>query len=104
MNPKILSDEKKLEKCPNCGEKLSIQTQEQHPIFKKMETILRGKKTAHEKKIALFKCLKDLDVGELQPIENKRLDSLLLSKLYNELAKQAMKEYEKSEKKTLIKW
>jgi len=34
-------------------------------------------------------------VGELQPQENKRINSLLLGKLYAELAKQSMKEYKK---------
>jgi hypothetical protein len=34
-------------------------------------------------------------VGPLQSEENQRIDALLLGKLYNELAKQSMKEYKK---------
>lgn len=85
---------KKLLKCPNCG-KISSQwvDQEKHPSFKKMETILKSKKTPHEKKLALFNCLKSMDVGKIQPLEEQRLNSLLLSKLYNELARKSLKEY-----------
>jgi hypothetical protein len=45
--------------------------------------------------MALFNWLKDLDVEELQPQENQRVNSLLLSKLYAELAKEKMKEYKR---------
>lgn len=61
----------------------------------KISKILKSSKTPHEKKIALFNWLKDLDVGELQPQEKQRVNSLLLSKLYAELAKEKMKEYKK---------
>jgi hypothetical protein len=46
--------------------------------------------------MALFNWLKDLNVGELQPQENQRVNSLLLGKLYAELAKEKMKEYKKT--------
>jgi hypothetical protein len=87
---------KKMLECPHCG-KSSTQwiDRDQYPIFRKMETILQSNKTAHEKKIALFECLKSLEVGELQPLEDQRLNSLLLGKLYNQLAKQCMKDYKK---------
>ena len=45
--------------------------------------------------MTLFNWLKDLNVGELQPQENQRVNSLMLSKLYAELAKEKMKEYKK---------
>jgi len=80
--------------CPYCGKSSSQWIdKDQHPAFRKMEAILRSRKTAHEKKLALFNCLKDIEVGNLQPIENERLNSLLLGKLYNELARKCMKEY-----------
>ncbi|RIA82840.1 hypothetical protein C1645_834760 [Glomus cerebriforme] len=87
---------KKLLECPNCGKSSSQWIdKEQHPIFKKMKTILKSKKTPHEKKMALFNCLKEIDVGDLKPIENERFNSLMLGKVYHELAKQCMKEYKK---------
>ena len=46
--------------------------------------------------MALFNWLKDLDVGEIQPQEKQRVNSLLLSKLYAEIAKEKMKEYKKT--------
>jgi len=60
-----------------------------------METVLKSHKSPYEKKIALYNCLKNIEVGELEPIENKRIDFLLQSKLHGELAKQSLKEYEK---------
>ena len=87
---------KKLLECPHCGKSSSQWIdKEQHPALKKMEVILKSRKTPHEKKIALFNCLKSIDVGDLQPLEDQRLNSLLLGKLYNELARQSMKEYRK---------
>ena len=62
----------------------------------KISKILKSDKTAYEKKIALFNWLKSLDVGNLQSEEDQRVNSLLLSRLYNELAKQSMKEYKKT--------
>ena len=87
---------KKLLGCPHCGKSSSqLIDKEQHPVFKKMEMILKSNKTAYEKKIALFNWLKSLDVGKLQSEEDQRINSLLLSRLYNELTKQSMKEYKK---------
>jgi hypothetical protein len=60
-----------------------------------METVLKSHKSPYEKKIALYNCLKNIEVGELQPIEKERVNFLLQSKLHAELAKQNMKEYEK---------
>lgn len=36
-----------------------------------------------------------MEIGELTPIEKERINFLLQSKLYAELAKTSMKEYEK---------
>ncbi|MEG7978852.1 MAG: hypothetical protein NY202_02935 [Mollicutes bacterium UO1] len=62
----------------------------------KINKILSSDKTPHEKKMALFNFIKNLDVGELQPQENQRVNSLLLGKVYAELAKESMKEYKKT--------
>jgi hypothetical protein len=60
-----------------------------------MEVVLKSHKSPYEKKIALYKCLKGIEVGELEQIEKERIDYLLQGKLYNELAKQCMKNYRK---------
>ena len=86
---------KKLLKCPKCGEDLTFLEKKQNPIFGKMEKVLNSYKSPYEKKLALFKCLKEMEVGELTSVEKERIDFLLQGKLYNELAKQCMKEYRK---------
>ena len=63
--------------------------------FKKIEKILNSRKDAYEKKIALFDCLKSIEIKDLEPLEKERIDYLLRGRLYNELAKQSMKEYKK---------
>jgi hypothetical protein len=86
----------KVIQCPHCGKSSSEMVEEEE--FKhaeKISKILKSNKTAYEKKIALFNWLKSLDVGKLQSEEDQRVNSLLLSRLYNELAKQSMKEYKK---------
>src|SRR5947209_19430157 len=62
----------------------------------KISRILSSNKTPHEKKMALFNFVKNLDVGEMQPQENQRVNSLLLGKVYAELAKESMKGYKKT--------
>ena len=54
-------------------------------------------KTPYEKKIALFNFLKDLDLGELEESKNKKINLLLLGRVYNELAKENLREYKKLE-------
>jgi hypothetical protein len=58
-----------------------------------MEKILMSSRGAYTKKIALFKCLKDIESEKLEPSEEARLNCLLQSKLYAELAKESMREY-----------
>jgi len=48
-----------------------------------------------KKKIALFNCIKDIKIEDLEPLEKKRIDYLLQGRLFNELAKESMKEYKK---------
>ena len=87
---------KKVIQCPHCGKSSSEVVEEsEFKHAEKIGKILKSSKTPHEKKMALFNWLKDLDVGELQSQEKQRVNSLLLSKLYAELAKEKMKEYKK---------
>ena len=82
--------------CLNCGQISSeIIGESEFKSAVRITKILQSRQTPHKKKIALFKWAKNLDVGSLQPEENQRIDALLLGKLYNELAKQSMKEYKK---------
>jgi hypothetical protein len=39
--------------------------------------------------------LKCIEFKDLEPLEKKRIDYLLQGRLYNELAKESMKEYKK---------
>src|SRR4051812_36327555 len=64
-------------------------------ITEKIMGIISKPQSGEEKRIAFFDFLESLDVGELQPKEKKRVDYLLQSRLYSELAKQSMKEYKK---------
>jgi len=87
----------KTKKCPNCGNDSFLgEEKSQHLAFKKMEMVLKSDKTPYQKKIALFECLKKIEVGELEPEQKERIDFLLQSRLYAELAKQSMEEYKKS--------
>ena len=64
-------------------------------IITKVKKVIDSPQSGYEKRIALFDFLESLDVGELEPKEKKRVDYLLQSRLYSELAKQSMKEYKK---------
>jgi len=81
-------------KCPACGSALSDKAN-MSEIFKKFEAIVKSRKDAYEKKIALFNFVKNIEIKDLEPLEKKRIDYLLQGRLYNELAKQSMKEYKK---------
>ncbi|RHZ37657.1 hypothetical protein [endosymbiont GvMRE of Glomus versiforme] len=73
-----------------------MSNEEVEQISEKIKSILNGShKTPYEKKLALFYLWKDLEVGEMEPNEKKRIDTLLLGKVYNELAKQNLREYKK---------
>ena len=86
----------RIKKCPQCGKSPSVwEEADKYPIFKKMETVLKSHKSPYEKKIALYNCLKNIEVGELKPIEKERIEFLMLSKLHGEIAKQSLKQYEK---------
>jgi hypothetical protein len=87
----------KVSKCPTCGKNsFAEEEKSQHLAFRKMEMVLKSDKTPYEKKIALFECLKKIEVGELTSEQRERIDFLIQSRIYAELAKQSMKEYKKS--------
>ena len=95
---------KKTSKCPTCGNNSFIKEEKsQHLAFRKMEMVLKSDKTPYQKKIALFECLKKIEVGELEPEQKERIDFLIQSRLYAELTKQCMKEYKKSTVKEYTK-
>jgi len=87
----------KAKKCPTCGNNsFTGEEKSQHLAFRKMEMVLKSDKTPYQKKIALFECLKKIEVGELNPEQKERINHLIQGRLYAELAKQCMKEYKKS--------
>ena len=102
---------KKLTHCSHCGkssfiwvgecekERNQIQcfNSQEYVMVKKISRIIYTDKTPYEKKIALFNFLKDLDLGELEESKNKKINLLLLGRVYNELAKQNLREYKKLE-------
>ncbi|CAG8469323.1 8204_t:CDS:2 [Racocetra fulgida] len=91
----------KIEKCRQCGgnryffvkegEKYSLDEE----TIERICEILSSTQSFHEKKIALFVLLESLEVEKLPKIENQRINYLLQSQFFNELAKKSMKEYEK---------
>ena len=90
-----------MEECQKCGsnryllaknDKEYLLTRE---IVEKVKEIINSSQSGYEKRIALFDFLESLEVGVLEPKEKKRIDYLLQSRLYSELAKQSMKEYKK---------
>ena len=94
----------KAKKCPTCGNSsFTGEEKNQHLAFRKMEMVLKSDKTPYQKKIALFECLKKIEVGELEPEQRERINFLIQSRLYAELAKQSMKEYRKSTVKEYTK-
>ena len=101
---------KKLKQCPKCGtnsfiweegnnfKNNSIQISlkvNKNQITEKVEFILQSPQDAYEKKVALFNLVKNLEVGEIKPSEEQRVNCLLEGRLYNEIAKEKMKEYKK---------
>ena len=62
-----------------------------------IKKILASPKKPYEKKIALFNLVvKKVEVGDMPSEKKKRVNHLLESCLFNELAKQSMEEYKKT--------
>lgn len=81
-------------KCPACDSPLSSEDNVKE-IFKRFEAIVKSRKDAYKKKIELFNLIKHIEFKDLEPLEKKRVDYLLQGRLYNELAKESMKEYKR---------
>ena len=100
---------KKLTHCSHCGkssfvwvgegqkEQVQCLNSQEYVMVKKISRIIYTDKSPYEKKIALFNFLKDLELGELEEDKNKKINLLLLGRVYNELAKQNLREYKKLE-------
>ena len=98
---------RKLTYCSGCGkssfvwvgegerEQIQCFNSQEYIMVKKISRIIYADTSPYEKKIALFNLWKDLGVGKLEGEEKKRIDLLLLGKVYNELAKQNLEEYKK---------
>ena len=66
-------------------------------ITEQIKKILESHKKPYEKKIALFNLVvKKVEVGDISSEKKKRVNHLLESCLFNELAKQSMKDYKKT--------
>ncbi len=76
---------------------------DKNQIAEKIDSILKSHKKPYEKKIALFNLVKNLEVGDIQIEEKKRVDYLLKAHLYSDLAKQSMKDYKKITVETFSK-
>jgi|ERR1700722_13886942 hypothetical protein len=93
---------KKLVQCSKCGKRGFVLVKEEELSVANIEKlegileVLKSHKTPYEKKIALFDYLKSLEVGEFSFNKEPRINYLLQSRLYNELARKSMQEYKKS--------
>ena len=98
----LVSDNKPIKKgCSKCGassliwvykNKLSVLE------IKKIEKIikvLKSHKDPYKKKLDLFNLVKKFEVGEIEPSEERRTNILFQGKIYNELAKQTLRDYKK---------
>jgi hypothetical protein len=97
----MVKDEKKFRRetnivyIENKGRSRNFFQLDHHKIVKELMNILKSSQDAYQKKIALFNFLKDLEVVKLEVNEEQRTNCLLEGKLYNEIAKQKMREYKR---------
>lgn len=88
---------------PSCGKSSFVwigEGEKEHVrCFNSLEYLMVKKisRIICEKKTALFNLCKDLEAGELEEDKNKKINLLLLGRVYNELAKQNLEEYKKLE-------
>lgn len=68
---------------------------DKNQITEGVESILQSSQDAYAKKVALFNFIKNLKVGKIESGEEQRINCLLEGKLYNEIAKEKMKEYKR---------
>src|ERR1043165_1930472 len=55
-------------------------------LAEKIESIIESNKDTYQRKLALFNLVKNLEVGESQPLKEQRINHLLQCRLYNKLA------------------
>jgi hypothetical protein len=63
---------------------------------KGVKNILKSPKDPYEKKIALFELVANIKLKDIEPEESKKVDYLLRSRLYNELAKENYEKYQRA--------
>ena len=97
----IIQPKKELKHCPKCGTSSLIwvyvnelSTSEIEEIGKIVK-VLKSHKDPYKKKLDLFNLVKNLEVGEIEPSEERRTNILYQGKIYNELAKQSLRDYKK---------
>jgi len=90
-----------MEECPKCGGNVYLLAKNEKEylltkqIVEGVKKVINSSQSGYEKRIALFNFLESLDVGELKPIEKERVDYLLKSCLYGDLAKKNLEKYKK---------
>src|SRR3954453_24055124 len=65
-------------------------------VTKELEEILKSHQGSYEKNIALFELVENIELEDIEAEENKRVNYLLRSRLFNELAKENYKEYQRA--------
>ena len=89
--------------CPHCRqfykkypfkEELEKEWREFGSRIKKIKEIWTSSKDAYEKKISLFELVLDIEFDEIKPQEDEKVNYLLRSRLYNEMAKENYKRYQ----------
>ena len=95
----------KIENCPYCRrfyeknpfkEEWEKEWREFGLRITKIREIWKSSKDPYEKKIALFELVVDIELGDIEPQESERVNYLLRSRLYNELAKDNYNKYQKT--------
>ena len=85
-NTKTEHKEKKIIQCSIC---------KANPHLEQIIKILKSHKDPYKKKLDLFNLVKKLEVGEIEPSEERKINILYQGKIYNELAKQTLRDYKK---------
>jgi hypothetical protein len=73
---------------------LQMEVNEFKKIAKELEEILKSPRSSYEKKIALFELVENIELEDIEPKENERVNYLLRSRLLTELAKKNYKKYQ----------
>ncbi|WNE41014.1 MAG: hypothetical protein mread185_000471 [Mycoplasmataceae bacterium] len=63
--------------------------------LEQMALVLNSHKDPYKKKLELFRIVRNMEVGEIDPSEEKRINILYQGKIYNELAKQTLRDYKR---------